>query len=113
MLSIRCSLRSRPTSKSCSATMSGLPVTIRLIDPPLHEFLPTELAVTEELARARQEKMDQGDVRPLEELLTRVQQLSESNPMLGLRGCRLGIVYPEILAMQVTASHAGCAHGRG
>jgi pyruvate,orthophosphate dikinase len=83
--------------------MSGLPVTIRLIDPPLHEFLPTELAVTMELARARHEKMDREIVGPLEELLTRVQQLSESNPMLGLRGCRLGIVYPEILAMQVTA----------
>jgi pyruvate,orthophosphate dikinase len=83
--------------------MSGLPVTIRLIDPPLHEFLPTELAVTMELTHARQQRMSREIIGPLEELLARVQQLSESNPMLGLRGCRLGIVHPEILVMQITA----------
>jgi len=81
--------------------MSGLPVTIRLIDPPLHEFLPTEMAVRDELAQARRDGSDV--VSQLEELLTRVRELSESNPMMGLRGCRLGIVYPEILRMQVTA----------
>jgi pyruvate,orthophosphate dikinase len=81
--------------------MSGLPVTIRLIDPPLHEFLPTEMAARDELAQARREGSDV--VNQLEELLMRVQELSESNPMMGLRGCRLGIVYPEILRMQVTA----------
>ena len=91
--------------------MPGLPVTIRLIDPPLHEFLPPEIAVREELAQARLQKshqevnqtVNQESVRQLEELLTRVQQLSESNPMLGLRGCRLGIIHPEILVMQITA----------
>jgi pyruvate, orthophosphate dikinase len=81
--------------------MPGLPVTIRLIDPPLHEFLPTEMAVRDELAQARREKPEV--VSQLEGLLTRVRELSESNPMMGLRGCRLGIVYPEILRMQVTA----------
>jgi pyruvate, orthophosphate dikinase len=81
--------------------MAGLPVTIRLIDPPLHEFLPTELAARDELARARREEPQ--NVHRLEEVLARVQQLSESNPMLGLRGCRLGIIHPEIIVMQITA----------
>jgi pyruvate,orthophosphate dikinase len=83
--------------------MPGLPVTIRLIDPPLHEFLPTEAAVREELAQARLQGADQEKVCRLEELLVRIQQLSESNPMLGLRGCRLGIVHPEIIVMQIRA----------
>jgi pyruvate, orthophosphate dikinase len=81
--------------------MSGLPVTIRLIDPPLHEFLPTEMAVRDDLAQARRKKPDV--VSQLDELLKRVRELSETNPMMGLRGCRLGIVYPEIIRMQVTA----------
>ncbi len=83
--------------------MSGLPVTIRLIDPPLHEFLPKEIALREELAQARQDGAAPESVSQLEALLARVQQLSESNPMLGLRGCRLAIVHPEILVMQITA----------
>lgn len=83
--------------------MSGLPVTIRLIDPPLHEFLPTEMAVTGELAAARARSETQETITDLETLLRRVRQLSESNPMLGHRGCRLGITYPEIITMQVTA----------
>jgi pyruvate,orthophosphate dikinase len=83
--------------------MPGLPVTIRLIDPPLHEFLPTEVAAREELAQARLQGTDLENIRRLEELLLRVQQLSESNPMMGLRGCRLGIVQPEIIVMQVKA----------
>jgi len=83
--------------------MPGLPVTIRLIDPPLHEFLPTEVAAGEELAQARLQGADAEHIYRLEELLLRVQQLSESNPMMGLRGCRLGIVHPEIIVMQVRA----------
>ena len=75
--------------------MNGLPVTIRLIDPPLHEFIPHDPAKQEELA----EKI--GVTR--EAIERRVEQLHESNPMLGLRGCRLCIVYPEILEMQVRA----------
>ena len=83
--------------------MPGLPVTIRLIDPPLHEFLPTEVAAREELVQARLQGANVGNIHRLEELLIRVQQLSESNPMMGLRGCRLGIVQPEIIVMQVKA----------
>jgi pyruvate, orthophosphate dikinase len=75
--------------------MDGLPVTIRLIDPPLHEFVPHERKKQEELAR------DLGiDV---EKVVRRVEQLHEANPMLGHRGCRLSITYPEILEMQVRA----------
>jgi len=75
--------------------MDGLPVTIRLIDPPLHEFVPHERAKQEELARDL--KID------VDAVARRVQQLHEANPMLGHRGCRLAITYPEILEMQVRA----------
>ena len=75
--------------------MDGLPVTIRLIDPPLHEFVPHEKAKQEELAK------ELGI--SAETVARRVEQLHEANPMLGHRGCRLSITYPEILEMQVRA----------
>ncbi len=75
--------------------MDGLPVTIRLIDPPLHEFVPHDLAKQVELAK------ELGI--PVETVARRVEQLHEANPMLGHRGCRLSITYPEILEMQVRA----------
>ena len=75
--------------------MNGKPVTIRLIDPPLHEFLPHDEADMELLAR--------HSGLNLEEIRQRSEQLKESNPMLGHRGCRLCITYPEILEMQVRA----------
>jgi len=75
--------------------MDGFPVTIRLIDPPLHEFVPHERARQEELAKDL--KLD------VERVARRVEQLHEANPMLGHRGCRLCITYPEILEMQVRA----------
>ena len=75
--------------------MDGLPVTIRLIDPPLHEFVPHDHAKQAELAK------DLGI--PVEVVARRVEQLHEANPMLGHRGCRLSITYPEILEMQVRA----------
>jgi len=77
--------------------MDGLPVTIRTLDPPLHEFLPKpdETEALEELAR------EMGIT--LEELKAKVESLSEMNPMLGIRGCRLGMLYPEITAMQARA----------
>ncbi len=75
--------------------MDGLPVTIRLIDPPLHEFVPHERAKQEELAK------ELGI--SAETVARRVEQLHEANPMLGHRGCRLSITYPEILEMQVRA----------
>ncbi|MDO5113188.1 MAG: pyruvate, phosphate dikinase, partial [Planctomycetia bacterium] len=75
--------------------MDGLPVVIRLLDPPLHEFLPHDLAGQQELA----EKTGMT----VEFIQSRVHDLAESNPMLGHRGCRLGIVYPEITRMQARA----------
>ena len=75
--------------------MPGLPITIRLLDPPLHEFLPHTDKEIRELARRMK-------VKP-EKLKAKVVQLHEFNPMLGLRGCRLGIVFPEIYDLQVQA----------
>ncbi len=75
--------------------MAGRPVTIRLLDPPLHEFLPQDKAGREEMARVLG--------KSVEAVARRVEELHESNPMLGHRGCRLGIVYPEITAMQARA----------
>ncbi len=81
--------------------MRGLPVTIRLLDPPLHEFLPDLPELRAEVERARIEHTD--DLEELERLLARVEEIHEGNPMLGTRGCRLGILYPEIYEMQVHA----------
>ena len=80
--------------------MDGLPVTVRLLDPPLHEFLPdiTELSVRVALAEARKDA-NENDLR----LLQAVHKLHEQNPMLGLRGVRLGLVVPGLFAMQVRA----------
>ena len=75
--------------------MKGLPVTIRLLDPPLHEFLPHDSKAQSELAKIL-------GISPAK-LKDRVAQLHEANPMLGHRGCRLSVTYPEILEMQVTA----------
>ena len=75
--------------------MKGLPVTIRLLDPPLHEFLPHAEEENNELAKSLNIS--------LERIQQRIDRLHETNPMLGLRGSRLGIVYPEIYEMQVTA----------
>jgi pyruvate,orthophosphate dikinase len=90
--------------------MDGLPVTIRLIDPPLHEFLPdlTELAVRVAVAEARGEEHE-ADLR----LLQAVNRLHEQNPMLGLRGVRLGLVLPGLFALQVRAiAEAACFRQR-
>ena len=75
--------------------MAGKPVTIRLLDPPLHEFLPQNESGRAEMAKILGKKV--------EDVIRRVEELHESNPMLGHRGCRLGIVYPEITAMQARA----------
>jgi pyruvate,orthophosphate dikinase len=75
--------------------MNGRPVTVRLLDPPLHEFVPHEEREQEALAK----KLG----IPKEKVAQRVKELAEFNPMLGHRGCRLGIVYPEITRMQATA----------
>ena len=81
--------------------MKGLPVTIRLLDPPLHEFLPNLPDLRAQVERARIEQTD--DLDELEKLLARVEEIHEGNPMLGTRGVRLGILYPEIYEMQVHA----------
>jgi pyruvate,orthophosphate dikinase len=81
--------------------MKGRPVTIRLLDPPLHEFMPQAEEVAQELERARIEQT--GDERELEHTLDRIHSLSETNPMLGTRGVRLGILHPEIYEMQARA----------
>ena len=82
-------------------SMKGLPVTIRLLDPPLHEFLPNLPDLAAQVERARIECTD--DLAELEKLLATTERISEENPMLGTRGCRLGILYPEIYEMQVKA----------
>ncbi|HYD47476.1 MAG TPA: pyruvate, phosphate dikinase [Terriglobales bacterium] len=81
--------------------MDGLPVTIRTLDPPLHEFLPQEEAGQRALAKEMK--------IPFETLRARVESLHEFNPMLGFRGCRLGIVFPEVTEMQARAIFEGAA----
>jgi pyruvate,orthophosphate dikinase len=81
--------------------MQGLPVTIRLLDPPLHEFLPDLAELRAQVERARLEEHE--DLGEQEQLLARVEEIHEGNPMLGTRGCRLGVLYPEIYEMQVHA----------
>ena len=93
--------------------MDGLPVIIRLIDPPLHEFLPERTQLVRELADLKVQLQHQGDLAKIDGLLeeirlkqdqlTRVEELHEQNPMLGTRGVRLGILMPELTKMQVRA----------
>ena len=80
--------------------LGELPMTVRLLDPPLHEFLPSKEDLIAEVATL---KAKGQDYKEKEELLHIVEGLSESNPMMGLRGCRLGLTYPEINEMQVRA----------
>ena len=85
--------------------MDGLPVTVRLLDPPLHEFLPnhTDLSVDVALADAGKLKWSKKKLEEQKAVLAKVNELHEANPMLGLRGVRLGIVKPGLYAMQVQA----------
>ena len=79
--------------------MSGLPVTVRLLDPPLHEFLPRTEKEIDEVASIVN--------LPVKEVESRIEELHEQNPMLGHRGCRLGISFPEIYEMQCKAIFEG------
>ncbi|MEW6050014.1 MAG: pyruvate, phosphate dikinase [Candidatus Zixiibacteriota bacterium] len=90
--------------KGLFETMQGLPVTIRTLDPPLHEFLPKREDVLVKI-KALDPKSDdyEEQLEALQKTLKRTEELTELNPMLGHRGCRLGIVYPEITEMQVRA----------
>lgn len=84
--------------------MEGLPVTIRLLDPPLHEFLPKEEELRETIASIKAESAPpSAGLAKAESVLARVLSLKENNPMLGFRGCRLGLVFPEIYEMQISA----------
>jgi pyruvate, orthophosphate dikinase len=83
--------------------MDGFPVTIRLLDPPLHEFLPRREELMVEIAQLEIKDPKSPRLKEAHELLRRVEELHELNPMLGHRGCRLGITYPEISEMQARA----------
>jgi pyruvate,orthophosphate dikinase len=83
--------------------MDGFPVTIRTLDPPLHEFLPRREDLMVEVAVLEATKPRSSKLKELKALLRRVEELHEFNPMLGHRGCRLGITYPEITEMQARA----------
>ncbi len=92
--------------------MDGLPVTIRLLDPPLHEFLDDPRALEVEIVRAECEGAAAAEIAEKRRMLSLIDSMSEMNPMLGLRGCRLGIVFPEIYAMQVRAITEATCHLR-
>jgi len=83
--------------------MDGRPVTIRLMDPPMHEFLPNHDELLEDVTRLRATAPNAPGLREKETLLEAVNGMREANPMLGLRGCRLGLLFPEISEMQVQA----------
>jgi len=93
----------RDDFKGVLRAMAGKPVTIRTLDPPLHEFLPKREELMVEIARMEAKGESGPALQEKQELLRRVEGLHEFNPMLGHRGCRLGITYPEITAMQVRA----------
>src|SRR4030067_854158 len=83
--------------------MDGLPVIIRLIDPPMHEFLPAHDALLQEVTELRVRGNDPSKLEEKERMLNAVESMREANPMLGLRGVRLGIHIPELTKMQVRA----------
>jgi pyruvate,orthophosphate dikinase len=83
--------------------MHGSPVTIRTLDPPLHEFLPKREELMVEIAILKAKRGSKSTIAAKEKLLRAVEELHEFNPMLGHRGCRLGITYPEITKMQAKA----------
>ena len=85
--------------------LGNMPLTVRLLDPPLHEFLPSKIELIEKVATKRALGQDYAED---EKMLEIVENLSESNPMMGLRGCRLGLTYPEINEMQVRAIFEAC-----
>ena len=93
----------RSDFKGIFEAMDGLPVTIRLLDPPLHEFMPDAVELEVELAKLKMTNGDPAEIEKDERYLKSVKSLKEANPMLGLRGCRLGITNPEIYQMQVRA----------
>ena len=102
--------------------MDGLPVTIRLLDPPLHEFLPDSQTLYAELSELKLKLQNAKSIKKIDQtlkriyeketLLAQVERLHESNPMLGHRGCRLGLVYPEVTEMQARAIFAAACEAQ-
>ncbi|PKQ10116.1 MAG: pyruvate, phosphate dikinase [Actinobacteria bacterium HGW-Actinobacteria-9] len=89
--------------------MDGLPVTVRLLDPPLHEFLDSPRELEVEIVKAECAGEDPSQLAAKRKLLSQIDAMAEMNPMLGLRGCRLGIMFPELYSMQVRAiTQAAC-----
>ncbi|NMA92526.1 MAG: pyruvate, phosphate dikinase [Firmicutes bacterium] len=101
--------RQREDFKGILKEMAGFPVTIRLLDPPLHEFLPNREDLALEVNRLKWQGADRGKIHPKETLLQKARSLAELNPMLGHRGCRLGLAYPEIYRMQIRAIFSAAA----
>jgi pyruvate,orthophosphate dikinase len=100
--------------KAIFEVMDGRPVTIRTIDPPLHEFLPDKNQVLEQLEDLKNRNAWEDEIKEKERILSRIEELDEFNPMLGHRGCRLGITFPEITEMQARAIFsAACEVARG
>jgi pyruvate,orthophosphate dikinase len=93
----------RSDFKQIFEIMQGLPVTIRTLDPPLHEFLPKKEELLLEIQQLKGQPDQADKLKQKQALLSRVEELTEFNPMLGHRGCRLGITYPEITRMQAKA----------
>ncbi|MDQ5863550.1 MAG: pyruvate, phosphate dikinase [Thermoproteota archaeon] len=91
----------RSDFKAILKEMKGLPVTIRLLDPPLHEFLPKEEDLMQKIFELKSGGGDTSEIAPIEKILHRVHELSEINPMLGHRGVRMGISFPEIYETQI------------
>jgi pyruvate,orthophosphate dikinase len=92
--------------------MDGLPVTIRLLDPPLHEFLPSRTELHDKIFELEHTNGDSEEIKKNKAILQRVESLHELNPMLGHRGCRLGITYPEISEMQARAIFEAAVHAK-
>ena len=93
----------REDFKGILGVMDGLPVVIRLLDPPLHEFLPKYEELLQEVIMRRMSGGKPEELRATEDLLKRAETMREANPMMGLRGCRLGLTHPDINEMQVRA----------
>lgn len=89
--------------------MDGLPVIVRLLDPPLHEFLENPRALDVEIARMEASGAPASDIAEKRTLMAKIDAFAEQNPMLGMRGCRLGIVYPILPKMQIRAIATACA----
>ncbi len=93
----------REDFKGILKAMDGLPVIIRLLDPPLHEFLPSHEELLVEITKLKLQDGDDREIAEKEKLLQTIEKLTEMNPMLGHRGCRLGITFPEVYRMQARA----------